>query len=97
MPMAKRIHLLLNPKVYPTDWQGLCGVFADDVQDTFTTDFNDATCNDCRELELYFVHTHAYGDEIPFTELLGQDVAAEFQAFRDVYNELTPEAEGNTL
>jgi hypothetical protein len=44
-------HLLINPTVDAQDYIALCGNDAVD----FTTDINEATCNECIESELEFV------------------------------------------
>jgi hypothetical protein len=46
------IHLLINPTVEPEDYIALCG--NDAVE--FTTDINRATCTECVECELDYVH-----------------------------------------
>jgi hypothetical protein len=45
-------HLLINPACDAPDWLSLCG----DNSGQFTTDFNQSTCPDCIDLELFYVH-----------------------------------------
>lgn len=63
-------HLPINGDCHPKQWIALCG--ATGRHTSFVTDFNDASCEECRMLELSYVHE--YKEQVEYNQFTADDV-----------------------